>query len=500
MLDITAIRAKVLDANDLIIFDEALGCYNNKLYRSAYIMAWISIIESLKRKIFFLSNEGDTRATTVHQGINTKEENGESTDTYIFRESKVIGIIRAVDFPAIEFFYKNRCLYAHPYSVEPTEQDVVYIFNKAVEIVLSIENYLGKDYINHVITNYLENRHYLEDSSVKIDEYVKEVLNKIKPEAHKYFLKTLFFALSTKYNEKDKVWLLLRYRRFLLKILQSNHEELHNEAEWRLKENATKFTEAFIYAYVSSETWMLLSEDIRNIIFRFIEQGNILNKYRICRVIYWSKTAPLLNKNEQHIYAQLIEKLHPFNAFEFYDDEKKIERILSMLYAKGFEVQNQGITIFTDIINDKSINEIKTKPENLFEIGRALCFCLTWNNFTAQNIHSVLINNYNETILLVIKGFIYNVFIIDPVRVRTYGFSNYKLLEKTCELLNLLNENDIEDIKKKIIESLNKMSFVVLEDKFIAEFNKLNEKETKPFVIQFFNDIKEVYLQNIEEE
>ena len=143
---------------------------------------------------------------------------------------------------------------------------------------------------------------------------------------------------------------------------------------------------------------------------------------------------------------------------------------------------------------------LKIDFQYLFSIGKALCYCLTWNNFNAQNIHNTLIINYRKAISYVIQGFIYNIFIIDNTRVRTHGFSNYKLIEKACELLNLLSENDIEDIKQRIIDSLNTIEFVISDNKTIAELNKVNEKEEKYLTIQFFNNIKEVYERNIDKE
>lgn len=45
---IDALREEICEDSDKILYDEIKSCIDAKAYRSAYIMTWISIAESLK--------------------------------------------------------------------------------------------------------------------------------------------------------------------------------------------------------------------------------------------------------------------------------------------------------------------------------------------------------------------------------------------------------------------------------------------------------------------
>lgn len=52
IMDVTSLRNQrqsIISASDLVIYDEILVACENNLYRATYILAWIAIVESLKR-------------------------------------------------------------------------------------------------------------------------------------------------------------------------------------------------------------------------------------------------------------------------------------------------------------------------------------------------------------------------------------------------------------------------------------------------------------------
>jgi hypothetical protein len=58
---VEVLKTQLFETADNVLFEEASQCFLNRQLRSAYIITWISIIESLKRKIFILSNLCNSR-------------------------------------------------------------------------------------------------------------------------------------------------------------------------------------------------------------------------------------------------------------------------------------------------------------------------------------------------------------------------------------------------------------------------------------------------------
>lgn len=84
---------EVLDSTDHKIFEEALKCYTYGLHRACYIMIWISIIESLKRKLFQLDTLNHALAKVAIAKIESTENAGRSTDILILDQTLVCGLI-----------------------------------------------------------------------------------------------------------------------------------------------------------------------------------------------------------------------------------------------------------------------------------------------------------------------------------------------------------------------------------------------------------------------
>ena len=70
---INDLKETIVDESDLILFEESANCFLTGNYRASYIMSWIAIIESLKRKIKLFSDLGDSNATESIKAIDKLE-------------------------------------------------------------------------------------------------------------------------------------------------------------------------------------------------------------------------------------------------------------------------------------------------------------------------------------------------------------------------------------------------------------------------------------------
>lgn len=50
------LRKEIIKKEDEILFNEAAGCFLSGYQRASYILSWLSIIESLKRKLLLNIN------------------------------------------------------------------------------------------------------------------------------------------------------------------------------------------------------------------------------------------------------------------------------------------------------------------------------------------------------------------------------------------------------------------------------------------------------------
>lgn len=477
------LREQIIYDEDKILFDEAVACFDANLYRSAYIIAWLSIVESLKRRIKFFANSGNTNADKIYNQIIQKEQKAESVDKLVVIESKNIGIIATNDLPKFDFFYSNRCIYAHPYELSPKDTDVVYILEKSVEILFSKENYFGKEYIENVIENYLSQRHFLEHSSSKIKEYADEVLIKINPSLYPYFFKTLFFKLSNNYEENESSWLSLRFRVFIIRILENNITSINEESIWGLRERSSKWPEICIYGFISVSIWKVISEDLKGILFRFVEKGNLKSKFRVCNMLYLLRNSVELSNYQNDIFLKLAETLDLTYSFQFYNQEEKISFLLEKLNNTNWKKQNKGIEVFKKNF-DPVIKDLLNE-ENGNEIGIGLLNCLISNNFTAYNIHDFLKENWLYS-KYIVQGFILGVF----TKTGSNKIKQYKLFTKVDELVESFDEDIVNTTIHKIKGILDESDFPFSTEETLNEFDEISGHSASENTKRLFKELR----------
>jgi len=147
------LRNQITEEEDKILFDETSGCFLSGHYRAAYILSWITIIESLKRKIKLFSNLGDSGATDAVKEIEEAEDKKLAADRLIFEKSKKCGIIDNADLSTVNYLWEQRCLFAHPYNKQPEIDEVKHIIGQSVKLVLGRQLLYNKDFLSALSEN-----------------------------------------------------------------------------------------------------------------------------------------------------------------------------------------------------------------------------------------------------------------------------------------------------------------------------------------------------------
>lgn len=100
---------RILFDEDKPLFQEALKAAQQGLFRSAYIMIWLSCAESLKRRFNEASTRGDTKASTIVRSIEKEEKDYKSIDCKLLAEAKSYGFITESEHLSLFTIYKYRC-------------------------------------------------------------------------------------------------------------------------------------------------------------------------------------------------------------------------------------------------------------------------------------------------------------------------------------------------------------------------------------------------------
>src|SRR5690606_31838834 len=92
-------------------------------FRLAVVGAWLSVAESLKRRFEELAPT-DTEAGRVVKGVREREDQQKSVDRYLVQQAHGYGMTSVVENQALEHLLETRNVFAHPYSEQPTAEDV----------------------------------------------------------------------------------------------------------------------------------------------------------------------------------------------------------------------------------------------------------------------------------------------------------------------------------------------------------------------------------------
>lgn len=144
------LREKIDTENDLALFDEVVKCIKVEAYRSATIIIWISVAESLLNKLEQLSNNNHSLVNDLKKF----KENGKN-EAELLKLSKKMKLINDLECSELNIIRKARNEFAHPNYHSPPKSDVLSYLNFAVKNVLSRPSTHSYLYYKNLIENHL---------------------------------------------------------------------------------------------------------------------------------------------------------------------------------------------------------------------------------------------------------------------------------------------------------------------------------------------------------
>lgn len=231
--------SSIVSDKDRIIYKEVLLACEHGIYRGAYVLAWIAIIESLKGKIYDLADLGDSRATNVKSNIEDGENKHLSTDRTIFEGAANCEIVPAIYISELNYLWEQRCLYAHPYQHSPNEGDVMHIIDKALEITLTKELMYSRDRIDSFIKEEMDAFHLVPSLEDAQTDHIRHHLSLVKEKHYAPLFKNLFYwtriCMDTKQHSK------LRYVLRFIRIFVAEKNPNLNDASFSIQKGVANY-------------------------------------------------------------------------------------------------------------------------------------------------------------------------------------------------------------------------------------------------------------------
>jgi hypothetical protein len=236
MVDISRYAARVHDAQDRPLFDDAVKSAAAGALRGAYVMLWLSCAESLKRK-FREAGMRDANAGKIVGEIAKKEEDQRSVDKFILEKSKEYGFISESAFKILLHIYELRCVYGHPYEEAPDEEQVTHAAAMVVQHVLSQPVRLRQGYCKTLLKSLMEEKHFLDDQASAVHTFASEILPKIDESVYGWFLDAYWKELEKYADDSSLNFFFLRGIRFTRAVLTAAGGVFTAEA-WHAKVGA----------------------------------------------------------------------------------------------------------------------------------------------------------------------------------------------------------------------------------------------------------------------
>jgi hypothetical protein len=268
---------RVESQEDKVLFEEAVTCAENGALRAAYIMAWLSAAESLKRKFRVLAPQDDAAGRVVRE-VEEMEANHQSVDMMLLQRARGYGFVSDSDFTRLTHIYSMRCLFGHPYQEQPNEEAVLSAMADVVEIVLARPTKLRHRFIQDQISLLSENPAFLDDVDEAAARCAQDTHVKVADDLHGYLVERLLERLETIVSDASMaaffrrgVWFLRAY----LAVDAGTHL-----AEWDVITGLTRCPRAAALTLAQGQFWPYLSEHAREIVVgELLENGRSSGEY-----------------------------------------------------------------------------------------------------------------------------------------------------------------------------------------------------------------------------
>lgn len=441
---------KVSKKEDKDLFEEAVGSYLAGYNRASYIMTWVTIVESLKNRIHEYANLENKVAIGALSNIESAEKAKRSVDLKIIEEAKNCNLLDENEYQTIEFLWKQRCIFAHPYQKSPSEEEIKLALYKAVEIVLSKDLMYGKFQIEELIENVISKPYFLPNDLLLVESIAIDQIKLIPEKLYPFFFKTLLAKVGIYENDQNKILLVNKIRVCLVCLFDTLDSSFAYE-KLGLEHRATEFPYTSFVGYVHNKTWSKLEERTKDILFNYVVTIDDIYKKNIVRTIVKRLISEnILEESYIYLYKEILDRDSFLTSINFYGSaDRAYDRIKKELLTGNFKQQN----VVLDFLRSQNGVDVILKLSNFnqLDLGRLVYYCAEEGNWKSQLFVEEILNNISQHPVSLKEGLFIGVFIDKNDRLSI----NYAQLSKVAKVVDSLGESTTDKLFKIVFNAIN---------------------------------------------
>ena len=378
----TGLKAQIIDKKDAENFDDLIKCHQNGLLRAGFLLSWLMLIESLKRKIVDLANKGVKVAVSELKTITTTEDAMHSNDEVIWKGALKCDLITKEEDSVLEMLWRKRCIMSHPYMPEVSESDFRYIVENLISMSLSRSLMWSKSMIEEYFEDIKNNAFLIPDESEEKKDEADRVIALIPGRLRPFFWKTLFYELSLSLENGKKKHLMM------LRVLATSFVKLDsvdiNDDGYTLASQIKNHCDVCWNVFFNKRAWRKLNEEYQAQLFRYLKD----DKKGAKKVLWLAKG---LLEHEDDLDDKYIdcyyEALAQFDVTDmqgYYLDKKRFLKLLYEDKIKDYQFSDQGD--FIDMLSSMDESDIdEFTASQLQKIGKYVEMCCINGTFKAQD-------------------------------------------------------------------------------------------------------------------
>lgn len=457
MIDTSA----VVDTHDKELIEDAIRLYKAGFFRASYLMAWICCVESFRTKFKTMAEKSDDK--TIWERIKSIENSHKSADLDIVQGAYETNFINEVEKQKLEYFYKMRCIYGHPYEQSPNAIDCEHVIQSVIDVSLSKKLLLGKVSIDSIFTNVKEQESFLDKDEEKIKEYFSNLVERIEKYQYPYLLQILTDFYETVEKENEDSFSYVRTRIFIEVLIgkigiQQILQTVEQQEDFIYK---TKKTALIIMA--RKDVFEHLDDHIKTIVFNELKANKDSLKLALLmneEVLSESQTADIHNLiNNSKLDLQ------------YFDARFVIQKITEKLKSHDFNKQNSAIYTLQSPHVRGTLKDCE--EEDLIILGRNILQSANHkNSYFSESAYDLLCDakslqgKYPSDM---VKGIVAECFTNEKEKIIRPKINQVKEVEEIVKLYNPKKQKAVIDYTEKLIDSFT------FDDYYNSDWSKIDE-------------------------
>lgn len=376
------LRSLIIEEKDAANFDDIIRCYQSGLLRAGFLMAWLMLVESLKRKIVELADKNVKVAINELKTITATEDAMHSNDEVIWKGALKCDLITKEEDGVLEMLWRKRCIMSHPYMPDVTESDFRYMVENLISMSLSRSLMWSKGMIEGYFEDIKNNAFLMPDESEEKNEEADRVLALIPKRLWPFFWKTLFYELSLSLDSGKKKHLMM-LRVLAIKFVKLDGVNI-NEGVFTLSSQIKGYCDVCWNVFYNKWAWRKLNEEYQAQLFRYLKD----DKKGSMKVLWLAKVLLEREDNLDDKYVECYyEALAEYDVTDmqgYYIDKKRFLKILYEEKIKDYQFGDQGD--FIDMLKSMEEDDLgEFSAAQLQKIGKYVEMCCVNGTFKAQD-------------------------------------------------------------------------------------------------------------------